>query len=147
MLPTHGWGPVRRFLLGSVTAKVLHDVSTAVWTLRAATALAQCYRAQLSLVHVAETPRGALDIDFEPYKKDLMDAADHWLWQMKRTLAVDAPHRVVDAAPSAGIRETAIQRKADLIVVGRGRAQDTFGRMWSQLCPIIRESPCPVLSI
>lgn len=32
MLATHGHGPVRRFLLGSVTAKVLHDASTAVWT-------------------------------------------------------------------------------------------------------------------
>ena len=32
MMPTHGCGPLRRFLLGSVTAKVLHDVSTAVWT-------------------------------------------------------------------------------------------------------------------
>ena len=32
MLATHGHGPVRRFLLGSVTAKVLHDVTAAVWT-------------------------------------------------------------------------------------------------------------------
>lgn len=32
MLATHGFGPVRRFLLGSVTTKVLHDVSAAVWT-------------------------------------------------------------------------------------------------------------------
>ena len=32
MLPTHGLGPVRRFLLGSVAAKVLHDVTTVVWT-------------------------------------------------------------------------------------------------------------------
>jgi nucleotide-binding universal stress UspA family protein len=32
MLPTHGFGPIRRLLLGSVTAKVLHDLSTAVWT-------------------------------------------------------------------------------------------------------------------
>ena len=32
MLATHGRGPVRRFLLGSVAAKVLHDVSAAVWT-------------------------------------------------------------------------------------------------------------------
>src|SRR5579872_3176335 len=31
MMPTHGRGPVRRLLLGSVTAKVLHDVSAAVW--------------------------------------------------------------------------------------------------------------------
>ncbi len=32
MMPTHGAGVVRRLLLGSVTAKVLHDVGCAVWT-------------------------------------------------------------------------------------------------------------------
>src|SRR5271170_2403471 len=32
MLATRGHGPVRRFLLGSITSKVLHDVSAAVWT-------------------------------------------------------------------------------------------------------------------
>lgn len=32
MMPTHGYGPFRRLLLGSVTAKVLHDVPCPVWT-------------------------------------------------------------------------------------------------------------------
>jgi len=32
VMPTHGYGPFRRFLLGSVTAKVLHDAHCAVWT-------------------------------------------------------------------------------------------------------------------
>ncbi len=32
MMPTHGYGPFRQFLLGSVTAKVLHDVHVPVWT-------------------------------------------------------------------------------------------------------------------
>lgn len=32
MIPTHGLGLFRRFLLGSVTAKVLHDVECPVWT-------------------------------------------------------------------------------------------------------------------
>src|SRR5689334_6025937 len=32
MMPTHGYGPFRRFILGSVTAKVLHDAQCAVWT-------------------------------------------------------------------------------------------------------------------
>lgn len=32
VMPTHGYGPFRRFLLGSVTAKVLHDCACPVWT-------------------------------------------------------------------------------------------------------------------
>jgi universal stress protein family protein len=32
MMPTRGYGPYRRFLLGSVTAKVLHDCDCPVWT-------------------------------------------------------------------------------------------------------------------
>jgi nucleotide-binding universal stress UspA family protein len=32
MMPTHGRGPFRRFVLGSVTAKVLHDTPCPVWT-------------------------------------------------------------------------------------------------------------------
>ena len=32
VMPTHGHGPFRRFLLGSVTAKVLHDAACPVWT-------------------------------------------------------------------------------------------------------------------
>jgi nucleotide-binding universal stress UspA family protein len=32
MMATHGCGPFRRLLLGSVTAKVLHDTDRLVWT-------------------------------------------------------------------------------------------------------------------
>ena len=179
MLPTHGRGPVRRFLLGSVTAKLLHDLTTLVWTgvqsalaehrpgapyhsivcalendeeseavLRAAAAFADSYGAQLSLVHVVETPPGAVEIDFAVYKKLLMDTADHRLWELKRTLGLDIRHTVIDASPTAnGVRQAAVEKKADLVIVGRGHAQDAFGRLWSRLYSIVRESPCPVLSI
>lgn len=39
MMPTHGFGTFREMLIGSVTAKVLHDVACPVWT--AAHALSQ----------------------------------------------------------------------------------------------------------
>jgi nucleotide-binding universal stress UspA family protein len=32
IMPTHGYGTFRRFILGSVTAKVLHDADCPVWT-------------------------------------------------------------------------------------------------------------------
>jgi nucleotide-binding universal stress UspA family protein len=178
MLPTHGRGPVRRFLLGSVAAKVLHDVSAAVWTctgtalnghtpqipyesilcalndsdeadvvLKAAAAFAAMYKAQLRIVRIIETPATSLDVDFGPYKKDLMDAADYKVRELKGQLGIDAPHSVIDARVAGGVRAEATLRKADLIIAGRGRAQDMFERMWSHLYPIVREAPCPVLSV
>jgi len=178
MLPTHGHGPVRRLLLGSVAAKVLHDISAAVWTatgsaftghapkipyksvlcalddsdeaevvLKAAGALSDAYGAQLWLAHVIETPPATLEIDFGTYRDDLTVAADFRLREMKGRLGISAPHSVIDATVAGGVRDEALRRKADLIVTGRGRAQATFSRIWSRLYPIIRESPCPVLSI
>jgi nucleotide-binding universal stress UspA family protein len=183
MLATHGRGPIRRLLLGSVTAKVLHDVGAAVWTgtgsvfeghtpripytsvlcalelekgdegdeaeavLTAAAAFASGYNARLSLVHVVETPSASLAVDFSPYKKDLMDAADFRLRELKGNLGIDAPHAVIDAGIPEGIHQEAVRRNADLIVTGRGLAQATFHTLWSRLYPIVRQSPCPVLSI
>ncbi len=178
MMPTRGCGVVRRFLLGSVTAKVLHDVSTAVWTgigsaltehaptvpyksivcaldetdeaeavLRAAAALAKSYQAKLALVHVLETPPATLEIDFTPYRKDLIDAAHAHLRDLKARLNLDVPDVVIDAGISDGIREEVARTKADLVVVGRGHDQGVISRVWSRLYSIVRDSPCPVLSV
>ncbi len=178
MLPTRGCGPLRRLLLGSVTAKVLHDVSTAVWTgigsaieehaptvpyksivcaldeteeaeavLRAAAAIAKSYNADLSLLHVLEMPPSSPELDLTPYRKDLIDAASAHLQDLKRRLNLDAPHTVVDTGISDGIREEVIRRKADLVIVGRGRDQGIISRVWSRLYSIVRDAPCPVLSI
>ena len=178
MLPTHGRGVIRRFLLGSVVAKVLHDVSAAVWTgtgsalkehtldlpyksilcavdnsdeaeivLKAAAALSCTYRAELWIVHVVPTPPGTLEVDYSEYRRDILDAADFRLYELKTQLGINAPHAILDAAVAGGVREEAIRRKADIIITGRGYAQTRFERFWSSLYPIIRESPCPVLSI
>jgi nucleotide-binding universal stress UspA family protein len=178
MMPTHGRGPVRRLLLGSVTAKVLHDVSAAVWTgagqisdnrphnisyksilcavdlsdeteavVRAAAALAASYHARLSLVHVVELPPPNIDVDFTPFRKELIDAANDRLRQLKSQLGIDAPHTCIDGVTADGVYHEAIQKEADLLVVGRGRAQGALSRIWSRLYAIVRESPCPVLSI
>ena len=55
-------------------------------------------------------------------------------------LGVDAPHAVLDATVSDCVREEAVRRKADLIILGRGRAQGTF-RILSHVYPVVRESP------
>jgi nucleotide-binding universal stress UspA family protein len=178
MMPTHGRGVIRRFLLGSVAAKTLHDISAAVWTgagrafenhrphmpyqsimccfdgseeaeavLRAAESLACAYRARLSIVQVAEAPAAASEIDITPYLEEMIEAADSKLCETKSRLGIEAPHSIVYGTLIETLREEAIQRNADLIVAGRGHDQQAFGRIWSCLYPLVRESPCPVLSI
>jgi nucleotide-binding universal stress UspA family protein len=178
MMPTRGCGPVRRLLLGSVTAKVLHDVSAAVWTstgaaieehtptvpyqsilcaldenpeseiiLRAAAALAKSYQANLALVHVLEMPPATPEIDFTPYRQDLINAGHAHMRSLKDKLKLDVPDVVIEAGISDGIREEIVRRKVDLLVVGRGHDQGIVSRVWSRLYSIVRDCPCPVLSI
>ncbi len=178
MLGTRGHGPVRRFLLGSITAKVLHDVSAAVWTgvgavlsdhpvkipyqsivcaldesqeaeavLRAAASLASAYRAQLWIVHVVPTPPAYPELDLEAHTRQLTEASQFRLRELTAKLGIDAPHTVIDALLGEGIRHELVRRKADLLITGRGHSMGTFSRMWSHLYAIIRDSPCPVLSI
>lgn len=178
MMPTRGEGPVRRFLLGSVAAKVLHDVSAAVWTstgaaigehtptvpyksiicavdetpeseviLRAAAALTKSYQANLTLVHVLEMPPATPEIDFTPYRQDLIDAGHAHMRGLKDRLNLDVPDVVIDAGIADGIRGEIVRRKADLLIVGRGHDQGIVSRVWSRLYSIVRDSPCPVLSI
>jgi nucleotide-binding universal stress UspA family protein len=178
MLATRGRGPLRRFLLGSIAAKVLHDVSCAVWTgvgaaltdhparvpyqsivcalddsreaegvLCAATSLATAYRARLWMVHVIPTPPAYPDIDYADHTAQLKEASQFRLRELKAKLGVDAPHTVVDALLADGIHQEVVRRKADLLITGRGHSIGTFSRLWSHLYSIIRDSPCPVLSV
>lgn len=39
------------------------------------------------------------------------------------------------------------EEEAELLIVGRGHAMESFSRAWSHLYTIIRESSCPVLSV
>jgi nucleotide-binding universal stress UspA family protein len=177
MLPTHGHGAVRRFLLGSVTAKILHDVDCAVWTdahqpearpvfpyhrilcslnvdseeaaavLKAACSVATAFKAELSLIHVVETPPAAWDIDYSVYRDDLVKAADEKMRRLREQTGVLAPYKIDNGQPSAQVGEAAKALVADLVVTGRGHAQSGLGRLWSSLYSIVREAPCPVLSI
>ncbi len=174
MMPTKGLGGFRRLLLGSVAAKVLHDISCPVFTsahmpdpelaspsgfrsllcavdlnpeadavFRVAGSLAQAYGAKMCLLHVEPSSHGTQSSP-ELVRRAFDQALDTGGSQEAR---LEVTVRVLNAAIPEGIRRTAIEEAVDLVVVGRGHQDANLSRMWSHLYEIIRESPCPVLSV
>jgi nucleotide-binding universal stress UspA family protein len=178
MMPTHGFGPLRRFLLGSVTAKVLHDAQCPVWTsvhidapfappkecrtilcaldrgessvplMQWAASLAGSYQAALKLVHVIPAVN---ETSMNPGEKEVRrylfcQARDEFATRTDEA-GVGIQVRLRGGAIAAGVADTALQEKADLLVVGRGRLQRVLGGLRTHSLDIIRDAPCPVISV
>jgi nucleotide-binding universal stress UspA family protein len=166
VMPTHGYGPFRRFILGSNTAKVLHDADCPVWTgvhledapaalsipignilcavdmgpqssktLFWAARLAQEFGARLTLLHV--TACGP----------DVNLAAGEELRRLQGFVGAEADLAIETGEPARVICAAAERLKADVLVIGRGSAAGVFGRLRTNAYAIIRQSPCPVVSV
>ena len=179
MMPTHGYGPFRRLLLGSVTAKVLHDAHCPVWTgahmeeppaldhlacrnivcavdtqpksaavMKWAAQYAKDTGAVLRLVHaisgIEAWPERQLDREFEEaIRADARQAIE----KMQKETGVDAPLCVAVGDVASAIREEARRHHADLVAIGRGVLHETLGRLRTHSYSIIRQAPCPVISV
>ena len=175
MMPTCGLGRFRRFLFSSVTAKILHDVACPVWTsihrlgrpwaspteyrsilcatrmgpeedvvLETASLFAQAYGAKLCLLHI----QSVSNEDSERCTpQSIRQAFDRVCRAMGCGISTDVCVRILNRKKASNIRQTASEQAADLIIVGRGRERGVFSRAFSQLFTIIRESPCPALSV
>jgi len=179
MMPTHGYGPFRTLLLGSVTAKVLHDAECPVWTathmeekpslrnksdgnvlcavdstpqsvplMQWAAEYAKFTGATLRLVHavsgVVGWPERQLDQEFqEAPRKDARDAIEG----LQRSVGVTAPLCVEVGEVADVVRAEAERHDSELILIGRGILHETMGRLRTHSYSIIRQAPCPVLSV
>jgi len=178
MIPTHGYGPFRRFLTGSVTGKVLHDAVCPIWTsahterarpragkVRNILCAVDCnndavalmrwagwmgcnYQANVKLVHVIpalnETSRNRGEAELRRYFvrrvqeefEVLMDRSGFRSELLLR--GGNIPARLAD---------TVRRQHSNLLIVGRGHTRRVLGRLRTHSLAIIRESPCPVISI
>jgi len=177
MMPTHGYGPFRRLLLGSVTAKVLHDAPCPVWT----------------GVHLAQgppiewlTPKQVVcALDLGPASGTVLRWADgraaafnskltvvhveprldspgeeYFAHEWRRHLMAQASETIARLQQAEGTHaeivlesgeiSDAIARTADKLradVVVIGRGEASDARLGTHAYNIIRRSPCPVVSI
>ncbi|HZO53821.1 MAG TPA: universal stress protein [Bryobacteraceae bacterium] len=161
VMPTQGHSRLRNLLIGSVTAKVLDESERPVltgthlepedelsdWHVRHilcavdlgtrtdhvmgwGAALAKEFRAKVTVVHVASDPNAS---------KSLADAI--------AGAGLDAASLVADGEPHKVVAATAEEFHADLVIIGRGTATSTMGRLRAQAYGIVRSAPCPVLSV
>lgn len=179
VMPTHGYGPFRRFLLGSVVAKVLHDADCPVWTgvhmeevvaidsitvqriacavdlgpqsesvISWASEMAAAFEARLLVVHV--TPRaGAAVADASPPDMEAQNAneARERIRELLSRTSTEADIRIGAGNVSRVVCDVAARQACDVLVIGRGATRGVVRRLGSLGYAIIRESPCPVVSV
>jgi nucleotide-binding universal stress UspA family protein len=173
MMPTHALGRRRQFLIGSTTAKVLHDAPCPIWTsphpreldpfrsyrrivlaidyrslsgplLARASEFADCFGASLSVFSAIPTAPEADHQLVQKLKRDLESTLASHLSQCK----VKASIHLLEGNPGDVIWEVAEDlEKADLIITGRGRLDEAAGHVQSHNYEIIWNAPCPVITL
>ncbi len=177
-MPTHGHAAFRRALLGSVTAKVLHDAKMPVWmsahapepshhahpeprhvvvaidpdqrareTLEAAIAIAKESGATVDIVTAVSEGMiapGMADADLEGL---LIEGTRDLLAKLQAAAGSNVGVVIGIGGPAKVVRDAALEKRADLVVVGRSEVHGILGRFRENSYSIIREAPCPVISL
>jgi nucleotide-binding universal stress UspA family protein len=177
VMPTHGYGPFRRFILGSNTAKVLHDADCPVWTgvhmpdapagsapirnilcavdlgpqsaktLEWAGWLQREFGATLTLMHATAAVPEASPGAESHWRGQIREAVREELGRLQQAAGTTAAISVDAGEVAATICAAATRVSADVLVIGRGSAAGVFGRLRTNAYAIIREAPCPVVSV
>lgn len=180
MMPTHGLGLYNRLILGSVTAKVLHEIDCPLWTdihaeqapqlekitirkvlcavdleeqsrkvLEWADFLAREYSADLAIVHAAPAVEASPPAHYldEEYAASMICQAKANLSTLQKSIGTNAREFILSGNAPKVVAETAKKFSADLLVIGRHGGAGVAAHLRQNAYAILRESPCPVLSI
>ncbi len=178
VMPTHGYGPFRRFVLGSVTTKVLHDIDCPVLTgahlaetpgeesrahhrvacavdlrphsekvLRWAAEFAAAYHAELVLVHATPPVEPNPQVLGAEWGRAMNQWATEQAEKLIRKVGCRVELRIHSGPPTDYIPAVLTDSSADLLVIGRSEQSGLLGRLRTHAYALIRESPCPVVSV
>lgn len=177
VMPTAGYGPFRRFILGSVTAKVLHDAECPVLTgvhmeeslvqpiyirrivcavdlgpnsrkvLSYAAKLADNFGAKLAVMHVTPSLESRARTFDPSWRLALARHAEEQIAELQKDMPTQGEIWIDDGEIPRIVAEAVKTHNADLLVIGRGEAEGVLGRLRANAYAILRESPCPVISV
>lgn len=174
MMPTHA-GQFRQMLLGSTTAKVLSDADCPVLTMQHAATIAprslehrtwicavelssdserlllyareaaSAAGAKLSVVHAIQT--GEVDSNVEKSSKEKVRALQQRVVDLLRAVGSDASVSIAFGPVKQVLLDAVRKSSADVLVLGRSTHSGALGRMRDLTYSLIRDSPCPVVSV
>jgi len=172
MMPTHA-SRFRRMLLGSTAAKVLdqadcpvltsqHSVTTAPHSLEhrkwiCAISLSADSERVLRYAHDAALAAGAklsvihaIDQEMEsPIHDAFLKEREAWrrVGELQKAVGSDASVYIKFGQVKEALLDTAWQSCADVLVIGRASDTGSSGRMEHFTYSLIRDAPCPVVSV
>ena len=175
VMPTRGLDVFRRYLAGSVTARVLHRAGIPVWTGDAgpsfcrriehitcavdlgpqsvntvtwASDLADQLDACVTLVHVAPVLKQILGRRFDSgWRRSLVAWASERLGKVQQTANTDWDMHIEIGDPIKGVLRAASTLRSDLLVIGRSRQKALMPMLRAHTYAIAGQSPCPVVTV
>ena len=118
--------------------------------LQYASRAAAAVRANLTLVHVIPANGTDLPIQLdleERLQSAKREAASRRIEEIERAAGSHAPVRIATGAIKDTLTEEADRLHADVLVMGRSPQSGALGRMRDLSYAVVRDAPCPVLSV
>jgi nucleotide-binding universal stress UspA family protein len=113
-----------------------------------AASFAADFGAQLIVLHVVPMPFVPTDSAFDAnWFSELEQIATAQLSELCSELGVTAEVRTVTGSPITCTASMAREERADVVVIGRSTDEHLGGRLRANAYGIIRQSPCPVISV
>lgn len=77
----------------------------------------------------------------------LFQAARERIAKLQAAAGTNFDLHLIGGSVGGALRKAAMDYDADIVVIGRGAIQSSFGRLKNSGYSIIRTAPCPVISI
>lgn len=118
--------------------------------LRIATQAAEAFHANLSLIHAIPAAQPGLPVQLDLEERvQLMEAqaARHRLAELQRVVGSHARVIIAVGPIKDALTEAACRLQADVLVIGRSSQPGAQGRLRDLTYAVVRDAPCPVLSV
>jgi nucleotide-binding universal stress UspA family protein len=164
-----GYSPVRRLILGSTAMEVLHEAQCHIWMrhtdeapkarrrgeLRHILCSIDLSDGMLPLLQITRDFAAGFDATVHLIhcltgdKQDLVEEemARGEIDQIQERAGTEFPVLIREGKAAAAVANAALEYESDLVIVGRGKAQQALGTLRTHVPELIHEAPCAVLSL